>query len=154
MSSPSPPKSSLFKNGDIPKIDYCDVLLKGFLTKQGGSWKSWKRRFFVLSVDGVLNYYEDEMMMKPKGSLNCRDAEVYQVTDQGELCFEIATEVLKSDSGRCLKLLAESEEQIIEWMQAVRAVSCLYGDSTAATSEPGQDSQKAQFGGIDSDPLC
>mmetsp|Transcript_16790 Transcript_16790/g.25240 ORF Transcript_16790/g.25240 Transcript_16790/m.25240 type:complete len:155 (-) Transcript_16790:177-641(-) len=154
MSSSSRPKSSLFKNGDIPTIDLRNVLLKGFLTKEGGSWKTWRRRFFVLSVDGVLNYFEDETMAKPKGSLNCRDAEVHPLTEQGDLYFEIATEVFKSDSGRRLKLLAESEEQIFEWVQAIRAVSCLYGDSTPSTSNAGEGTSIPDYNDVDSDPLC
>ena len=143
------PRSTLFKNGDVPHIDLKDVLLKGFLTKEGGSWKTWKRRFFVLSVDGVLNYFEDETMNKAKGSLNCRDAEVHPLTDEGDLYFEIATDVFKADPGRRLKLLAENEEQIFDWVQAIRAVSCLYGDQNP--SGCAQDSPSID---IDSEPLC
>lgn len=136
-----------FKSSDIPPIDLRSVLLKGFLTKQGGNWKSWKRRFFILTVDGVLSYFEDETMTKPKGSLNCREAEVHPLTDQGDLYFEIVTEVFKSDTGRKLKLLAESEEQIFEWVQAIRAVSCLYGDQNPNNEETDQID-------IDCEPMC
>eukprot|EP00602_Paraphysomonas_sp_CaronLab_P000316 CAMPEP_0185032588 /NCGR_PEP_ID=MMETSP1103-20130426/20773_1 /TAXON_ID=36769 /ORGANISM="Paraphysomonas bandaiensis, Strain Caron Lab Isolate" /LENGTH=93 /DNA_ID=CAMNT_0027568541 /DNA_START=360 /DNA_END=641 /DNA_ORIENTATION=+ len=93
-------------------------------------------------------------MAKPKGSLNCRDAEVHPLTEQGDLYFEIATEVFKSDSGRRLKLLAESEEQIFEWVQAIRAVSCLYGDSTPSTSNAGEGTSIPDYNDVDSDPLC
>ncbi len=149
MSDTSNRPKSLFKSNEIPPVDLKSVLLKGFLTKQGGNWKSWKRRFFVLTVDGVLNYFEDETMTKPKGSLNCRDAEVHPLPEEGDLYFEIATEVFKSDSGRRLKLLAESEEQIFEWVQAIRAVSCLYGDQNPASAS--DDINNVDF---DSEPLC
>lgn len=136
-----------FKSDSIPPIDLRSILLKGFLTKQGGNWKSWKRRFFILTVDGVLSYFEDETMTKPKGSLNCREAEVHPLTDEGDLYFEIVTDVFKSDSGRKLKLLAESEEQIFEWVQAIRAVSCLYGDQNPNNGDTDQID-------IDSEPMC
>lgn len=36
-------------------------VVTGFLTKEGGSWKSWKRRYFVLDVDKArLSYFKKE----------------------------------------------------------------------------------------------
>jgi hypothetical protein len=32
---------------------------EGFLTKEGGSFKSWKKRWFVLK-DGALSYYKQK----------------------------------------------------------------------------------------------
>ena len=138
---------SLFRSNEIPPIDLKTVLLKGFLTKEGGSWKTWKRRFFVLTTDGILSYYEDETLTRPKGSLLCREAEVHPLTEIGDLYFEIATDVFKSTPGRKLKLLAETDEQIFEWVRAIRAVSCLYGDKNPGSSDPSQVDE-------DSEPLC
>mmetsp|Transcript_11105 Transcript_11105/g.11527 ORF Transcript_11105/g.11527 Transcript_11105/m.11527 type:complete len:150 (+) Transcript_11105:44-493(+) len=149
MSDTNQRPKSLFKSNEVPPIDLKSVLLKGFLTKEGGNWKSWKRRFFVLTVDGVLSYFEDETLTKPKGSLNCREAEVHPLTDEGDLYFEIATDVFKSEPGRKLKLLAENAEQIFEWVQAIRAVSCLYGDQNPASGSSRTDQVDE-----DSEPLC
>lgn len=121
-------RSTFFNPVDLPQILRDDIILTGFLTKQGGSWKSWKRRFFVLSRTGTLNYYEDANMLKAKGTIECKDCEVRQLPDEGEMFFEIATELFNSVAGRCLKLQAENEEQLHEWIQAVKQVSCLYGD--------------------------
>jgi hypothetical protein len=138
---------SLKVAGDTSSIDLRTVLLRGFLTKEGGNWKSWKRRFFVLTTDGMLNYFEDETLTKPKGSLNCREAEVHPLVDEGDLYFEIATDVFKAGAGRRLKLLAESVEQISEWVQAIRAVSCLYGGQNPSAVEPEEVD-------LDSEPMC
>ena len=40
---------------------------EGWLVKQGGSWKNWKRRWFVLS-DGCLYYFQHTAENVPKGS--------------------------------------------------------------------------------------
>ena len=42
------------------------VLMKGYLYKQGGNYKSWTKRYFVLQSD-VLYYYENADAIKPKG---------------------------------------------------------------------------------------
>lgn len=146
MSSPSrgieKGRSTFFNPVDLPTITRDDIVLTGFLIKEGGSWKSWKRRFFVLSRTGTLNYYEDANLAKAKGTLECKDCEIRLLPEQGKLYFEIAADVFNSIAGRCLKLQAESEEQMLEWVQAVRQVSCLYGDrdltrkTSASTMRP------------------
>ena len=40
----------------------CFVHKQGFLKKQGGKVKNWKRRLFVLDSDG-LSYYKTEQVM-------------------------------------------------------------------------------------------
>eukprot|EP01084_Bolivina_argentea_P043068 79379_1 len=40
------------------------VLKKGFMTKQGSKFKTWRFRYFELWSDGTLNYYENEMKLK------------------------------------------------------------------------------------------
>lgn len=50
------------------------VLKAGFLTKQGGNIKSWKRRYFVAygsHNNFVIRYFEDETMQSEKGFINC-----------------------------------------------------------------------------------
>ena len=153
--SSSPPRgiekgrSTFFNPVDLPTILQNDVILTGFLTKQGGSWKSWRRRYFVLSKTGTLNYYEDASMTKAKGTIECKDCEVRLLPNDGEFHFEIATEMFKSVAGRCFKLQAENEEQLNEWMQAVKQVSCLYGEGTLSRKTSGLTAQS----GIGSDSL-
>mmetsp|Transcript_865 Transcript_865/g.1911 ORF Transcript_865/g.1911 Transcript_865/m.1911 type:complete len:188 (+) Transcript_865:233-796(+) len=145
-------RSTFFNPVDLPTITRDDIALTGFLVKEGGSWKSWKRRYFVLSRTGTLNYYEDANLAKAKGTLECKDCEIRLLPEQGKLYFEIAADVFNSVAGRCLKLQAESEEQMYEWVQAVRQVSCLYGDrdlsrkTSASTMRPTDGS--AGIGGL------
>lgn len=42
---------------------------EGWLVKQGGSWKNWKRRWFVLS-DSCLYYFKHTAENVPKGLYN------------------------------------------------------------------------------------
>ena len=57
----------------IPDETYDDLMYtffspdrEGWLVKQGGSWKSWKRRWFVLS-DRCLYYFQHTAETVPKG---------------------------------------------------------------------------------------
>jgi hypothetical protein len=105
-----------------------DIYRKGFLTKEGGNWKTWKKRFFVLMKNGVMNYYEDETMTKLRGTLNCKDAEVHALPEMGELYFEILSDIFGDTAGRSLKLLSDNLDDMYNWIASVRAVSCMYGD--------------------------
>lgn len=50
-----------------------NVTMQGLLTKQGGSAKSWKQRFCIISQDGRLSYYTDKGMSNLKGELLIED---------------------------------------------------------------------------------
>lgn len=105
--------------GDVKAIDPEEVLFSGYLTKEGGSWRSWKRRFFVLSISGALNYYEDDSKRKPKGSLDCSGKFALRpLSDLGELHFEIDTEVMSTKADRTLRVFADSRDDLSKWSQA------------------------------------
>ena len=48
-------------------------ILKGWMTKLGNKFKTWRYRYFELWSNGLLNYFENEMKLKKKGSLNIMD---------------------------------------------------------------------------------
>ena len=61
----------------IPDENYDDLMFtffspdrEGWLVKQGGTWKSWKRRWFVLS-DRCLYYFQHTAETVPKGLYHC-----------------------------------------------------------------------------------
>merc|ERR1712130_552311 len=49
------------------------VLKKGWMTKLGETFKTWKYRYFELWSNGLLNYFDNEMKLKKKGSINIVD---------------------------------------------------------------------------------
>ena len=113
-----------------------ETYMKGYLTKEGGNWKSWKRRYFVLKKNGIMHYYEDGSMAKLKGTLTVKDAEVNPYPDGGDLSFEIVSDIFSEGTGRSLKVQADDEEQMSSWMRAVRVISCMYGDKDESIEEP------------------
>ncbi|CAB4029577.1 Hypothetical predicted protein, partial [Paramuricea clavata] len=54
------------------RLDY--PIKKGYLTKQGVIRKTWRRRFFVVQPNYLIDYYENEEAyekgLKPKGTIN------------------------------------------------------------------------------------
>ena len=49
------------------------ILKRGWMTKLGNKFKTWRYRYFELWSNGLLNYFENEMKIKKKGSLNIMD---------------------------------------------------------------------------------
>lgn len=113
-----------------------ETYMKGYLTKEGGNWKSWKRRYFVLKKNGTMNYYEDGSMAKLKGTLSVKDAEVNPCPEGGDLAFEIVSDIFSEGTGRSLKVQADDDEQMSSWMRAVRVISCMYGDKDEVIADP------------------
>ena len=59
----------------------------GYLTKQGGRWKSWKKRWFVLK-DNNLYYFKDEKSVTPIGFIPLEALDVRELSER-PFCFEI-----------------------------------------------------------------
>merc|ERR1712212_278482 len=84
----------------IPDETYDDLMYtffspekEGWLLKQGGSWKNWKRRWFVLS-DRCLYYFQHTAEKLPKGMIPLENVKVQSIPDiDGKrFCFEIRNE--------------------------------------------------------------
>jgi len=74
----------------IPDETYDDLMFtffnpdrEGWLMKQGGSWKSWKRRWFVLS-DRCLYYFQHTAETSPKGIIPLENVRVRPVSGEGD----------------------------------------------------------------------
>eukprot|EP00485_Elphidium_margaritaceum_P019471 CAMPEP_0202726978 /NCGR_PEP_ID=MMETSP1385-20130828/184885_1 /ASSEMBLY_ACC=CAM_ASM_000861 /TAXON_ID=933848 /ORGANISM="Elphidium margaritaceum" /LENGTH=949 /DNA_ID=CAMNT_0049393209 /DNA_START=105 /DNA_END=2954 /DNA_ORIENTATION=- len=68
------------------------VLKKGWMTKLGGTFKTWRYRYFELWSNGLLNYFEDELKLKKKGCINIMDevvsCDMYEkAAEQGKMNF-------------------------------------------------------------------
>jgi hypothetical protein len=144
-------RQGVLMTGDAGEGEKADTYMKGYLTKEGGSWKTWKRRYFVLKKNGIMNYYEDKSMSKLKGTLAVKDSEVHLFPEEGDLAFEIVSDIFGEGSGRSLKVRADDDEQLESWVKAVRVISCMYGDKDDKIDKPAELASlgKAPSGSID-----
>merc|ERR1719203_86918 len=61
---------------DLPMMVSSDsnaVLLQGYMKKEGKYVKSWKKRWFVLTVGGKMSYYHNEKETQPIATFSCRN---------------------------------------------------------------------------------
>ena len=91
----------------------------GYLHKEGDVWKTWKKRYFVLSSQ-LLSYYTDREATTPKGHIQLQGAEVRvsQRSDRKWL-FEVFREEAEAEH-RVYYLAADSEAERGEWMAAIK----------------------------------
>lgn len=108
---------------------------EGWLWKQGGRYKSWKRRWFILN-DNCLYYFEYTTDKEPRGIIPLENISVRECTDrQKQHCFELYAsggadfiKACKTDSeGKVVegkhtvyRMSASSEEEKSEWMNRLR----------------------------------
>ena len=85
----------------------------GWMTKQGGRIKTWKRRWFILS-DHVLYYFKEkqEETSKACGIVPLEDVIVRAVDDKRKFCFEIA----QSTSDSAMKAMKRHQGQVSNMM--------------------------------------
>jgi len=126
----------------IPDETYDDLMYtffsperEGWLMKQGGSWKSWKRRWFVLN-DRCLYYFQHTAENVPKGIIPLENVRVRSVEDRDgkQFVFEIYSDMAeiikgcKTDSNgtvvqgnhKYYRLSATNEEDRDEWIQCIQ----------------------------------
>eukprot|EP01080_Neovahlkampfia_damariscottae_P009639 gene9639-1843_t len=89
---------------------------KGFLTKRGSHWKTWKKRFFILE-NGKLKYFKSEKDKKEAGFLVIDDKSTVEIIEESDYknTFKITT------GNRVLDVYAESESDMVQWIFALRA---------------------------------
>jgi len=91
----------------------------GFLTKEGGSWKTWKKRWFVLK-NGTM-YYSTSKNSGELGVIRLhglKDDNVRisnrKMGGKRQWCFEVET------PSRCYYLCAEAEDEMKTWLTVIR----------------------------------
>ncbi|ELU02826.1 hypothetical protein CAPTEDRAFT_163136 [Capitella teleta] len=126
----------------IPEDDGNDLMhtffnpdKEGWLWKQGGRYKSWKRRWFILK-DNCLYYFEFTQDKEPKGIIPLENIQIRIVTDgKKPNCFELyatnndVIKACKTDSeGKVVegkhtvyRMSAASEDEREEWIKCIRA---------------------------------
>jgi len=90
------------------------IVKQGWLEKEGGGYKSWKKRWMVLSHPQTLTYYEKKGG-KVKGSVSLKGCGPIQDTNKKKHCFYVVTEK------RTYYFIADSAESAKSWVQALTA---------------------------------
>jgi len=126
----------------IPDETYDDLMYtffsperEGWLEKQGGNWKNWKRRWFVLN-DRCLYYFQHTAENSPKGIIPLEGVKVRPLPNKNgkDWVFEIfsdsGSEVVKgckTDSHGAVvqgnhkqyRMAASTQEERDEWIRAI-----------------------------------
>eukprot|EP01114_Cavostelium_apophysatum_P022952 TRINITY_DN8485_c0_g1_i2.p2 TRINITY_DN8485_c0_g1~~TRINITY_DN8485_c0_g1_i2.p2 ORF type:complete len:206 (-),score=39.73 TRINITY_DN8485_c0_g1_i2:756-1373(-) len=107
---------------------------QGYLTKQGGVIKNWKKRWFILTKTSQLYYYREKGDLNAAGSIQITDRTLVQEASKKSgrpFSFEISAgpESLTTSKERSYLLVASSQAEMDEWMAAIHAAAS-GGDST------------------------
>ena len=110
------PEERKTEKGKDPKKEG-GVIKSGFLTKQGGGFKSWKKRWCVLDEEGV-SYYKGKDATEANF---CGKIELVSGVEVGEHAEKTKTFEIRT-AGRVYLLTAEKEEEVVAWVSAVSGV--------------------------------
>jgi len=125
----------------IPEDDGNDLMhtffnpdKEGWLWKQGGRYKSWKRRWFILN-DNCLYYFEFTTDKEPRGIIPLENIKIREVADRSKQhCFELfcsGNEVIKAcktdSEGKVVegkhtvyRMSASTEEEKDDWIKCIQ----------------------------------
>ena len=101
-----------------PKLYSEDTIVhEGWLVKEGGIHKNWKKRYFVLK-DGAITYFESKTSEKPLGSVPLKRSKFYPVEDYNgkKYCFAIQLD-LRFQEGRVYRFCGSSESDMNKWIE-------------------------------------
>eukprot|EP01104_Vermistella_antarctica_P017274 TRINITY_DN6096_c0_g1_i1.p1 TRINITY_DN6096_c0_g1~~TRINITY_DN6096_c0_g1_i1.p1 ORF type:complete len:911 (-),score=225.90 TRINITY_DN6096_c0_g1_i1:94-2697(-) len=104
----------------------------GYLTKQGGSVKTWKRRFFLLKDNFILYYKRSKADEEPVGVIYLDQVEVTSESEnktKRKNCFKIST------PGRTYNISADRAVERDIWIESVRAAVPWYDVKSQADSK-------------------
>ncbi|RLN45244.1 hypothetical protein BBJ29_002535 [Phytophthora kernoviae] len=97
----------------------------GWLKKEGGNIKSWKRRYFTL-YGTKLSYYKSE-----KGSL-LRSCNITTITTHPSISLGLAVSIV---GGRTLIMQASSQEEYEKWLAAIQEAVAGENDRKSSAME-------------------
>eukprot|EP01084_Bolivina_argentea_P296390 510459_1 len=82
-------KENVQLDNNNEKIITNGVVKQGWMMKKGDLIKSWKKRYFVLKSNKILNYYESDNAVMVKGT--CKLDKVKSVKTKSDQSFEVDT---------------------------------------------------------------
>lgn len=116
--TPKLPKESSRSSSSYETRNYMDVHKEGFLTKEGGNFKTWKKRWFVLNGD-TLKYYKNFPQGEKRKELGVIDLNTIQVVEEG-MRGKRQVIWLKGNS-RTWYLLADHPDEEADWLNVLRS---------------------------------
>jgi len=111
------------------------VVRGGYLFKEGGVVKSWKKRFFKLKDNKQINYYENEGSKKPLGVISLKN--MYSIKPNSN----IGTNFNMECATRTWKFRAENQAERNAWISAIQQV--VSGNITRSNTTPGMQQNYA-----------
>ena len=90
---------------------------QGFMNKQGGSWKSWKKRWFVLNGETLYYFESNKPDAVPKGSINLVGAAIKQMSMSKANTFAIGV------TARTYVMSCDTPDDYEKWFEACTAVA-------------------------------
>jgi len=103
---------------------YVKPLRQGFMLKEGGAFKSWKKRWFILRHN-ILYYYKDPQDIKSQGVVPLQDT-ITEAVDADEkkkdYCF-----CIKNQTRRTYYMVCTSNEERDEWIKMIKEASVITG---------------------------
>eukprot|EP01104_Vermistella_antarctica_P017040 TRINITY_DN595_c0_g4_i1.p1 TRINITY_DN595_c0_g4~~TRINITY_DN595_c0_g4_i1.p1 ORF type:complete len:1318 (+),score=282.36 TRINITY_DN595_c0_g4_i1:226-4179(+) len=95
-----------------------DTIMTGYLKKQGGSHKSWKKRWFSLRSDGHLAYYKSKEDTTPLGMVRILLSSTNQTKEEEEaMRFHLTT------PARTYVFECETPDEVLKWMSGLKKFS-------------------------------
>eukprot|EP00005_Dracoamoeba_jomungandri_P001666 CAMPEP_0174251648 /NCGR_PEP_ID=MMETSP0439-20130205/1398_1 /TAXON_ID=0 /ORGANISM="Stereomyxa ramosa, Strain Chinc5" /LENGTH=1738 /DNA_ID=CAMNT_0015332009 /DNA_START=91 /DNA_END=5307 /DNA_ORIENTATION=+ len=93
-----------------------DIVHKGYLIKQGGSYKNWKKRWFTMSPTFINYYSNSRQNTVPLGAILLSDIVTVTAESKGgkDNCFGIYTK------HRTYYLVARNEKEMLAWIEAIK----------------------------------
>eukprot|EP01120_Amphizonella_sp_Union-15-10_P006940 TRINITY_DN2299_c0_g1_i1.p1 TRINITY_DN2299_c0_g1~~TRINITY_DN2299_c0_g1_i1.p1 ORF type:complete len:448 (+),score=95.83 TRINITY_DN2299_c0_g1_i1:106-1449(+) len=85
---------------------------EGFLTKQGGSWRNWKKRWMVLKGPCIY-YFKTKKDKDLTGSITLTKDSVVKKDEKKKYCFSVST------SARTFFMFSETQIEQDEWMNSI-----------------------------------
>lgn len=131
----------------VPASSFASPVLTGMLTKLGGSYGKWQKRYFVLD-DLWLHYYKNAKAKEPKGSVDLVGCKAeFETAKKKKYCFRIS----HPDRPRIFYVTAKGEEERRQWVDAInRHISHFSGTpppgrTNSTTSTLPEDSEYQTF---------
>jgi len=106
-------KDTIQKLNDLlPERD----IKEGFLTKQGGGHKNWKKRYFVLKTNFMCYYKDNKNLKHPQGVIDLNDSKITRV-DKDEVKKNFVFQIVTAKRTYLCK--ADSDEDVDSWIGAI-----------------------------------